>query len=135
MGLRPDLTVQMLRGKVGTRLEKLAAGEYDAIILAAAGLIRLQKTTCISEYLETSYFLPAPGQGALGVEGRSDDSELLSLMAVLNHKPTYDCVMAERALSRQLGGSCQVPIAAYAECLSNEQLCLRGLVANPNGSL
>ncbi|WP_218814333.1 hydroxymethylbilane synthase [Rickettsiella endosymbiont of Dermanyssus gallinae] len=135
MALRPDLTVQVLRGNVGTRLEKLAAGEYDAIILAAAGLIRLQKTNCISEYLETSYFLPAPGQGALGVEGRSDDSELLSLMAVLNHKPTYDCVMAERALSRQLGGSCQVPIAAYAECLSNTQLRLRGLVAKPDGSL
>lgn len=135
MALRPDLTVQMLRGNVGTRLEKLAAGEYDAIILAAAGLIRLQKTSCISEYLETNYFLPAPGQGALGVESRSEDSELLSLMAVLNHKPTYDCVMAERALSRQLGGSCQVPIAAYAVCLPNEQLRLRGLVANPDGSL
>lgn len=135
MALRPDLTVQMLRGNVGTRLEKLAAGEYDAIILAAAGLIRLQKISCISEYLEASYFLPAPGQGALGVESRSDDSELLSLMTVLNHKPTYDCVMAERALSRQLGGSCQVPIAAYAECLPNEQLRLRGLVAKPDGSL
>jgi len=135
MALRPDLTVQVLRGNVGTRLEKLAAGEYDAIILAAAGLIRLQKTSCISEYLEPSYFLPAPGQGALGIEGRSDDNELLSLMAILNHKSTYDCVMAERALSRQLGGSCQVPIAAYAECLPNEQLRLRGLVAKPDGSL
>jgi hydroxymethylbilane synthase len=135
MALRPDLKIRLLRGNVGTRLEKLAVGEYDAIILAAAGLIRLQKTNCISEYLETNYFLPAPGQGALGVECRLDEKELLSLMTILNHKPTYDCVIAERALSRQLGGSCQVPIAAYATCLPNEQLHLQGLVAKPDGSL
>lgn len=135
MVLRSDLKVRMLRGNVETRLEKLAAGEYDAIILAAAGLIRLQKTAYISEYLETNYFLPAPGQGALGVECRLDDNELLSLVAVLNHMPTYTCLVAERALSRQLGGSCQVPIAAYATYLPDGQLYLQGLVAKPDGGL
>lgn len=134
LALRPDLTVKTLRGNVGTRLEKLAAGAYDAIILAAAGLIRLKNIECVSEYLESNYFLPAPGQGALGVESRADDSELLSCLAILNHKSSQDCVMAERALSRQLGGSCQIPLAAYAECLPDAQLRLRGLVAKPDGS-
>ena len=135
MAVRADLKVQLLRGNVDTRLEKLAAGEYDAIILAAAGLIRLEKTTCISEYLATDYFLPAPGQGALGVECRSEDAEIRELIAFLNHMPTYHCVTAERALSRQLGGSCQVPIAAYAQCLASDQIRLRGLVARPDGGL
>lgn len=135
LALRPDLKVQMLRGNVDTRLEKLASGSYDAIILAAAGLIRLAKTECIAEYLAIDDFLPAPGQGALGIECRADNKELQVLMSVLNHDSTYRCVMAERALSRQLGGNCQVPIAAYAECLANGQLRLRGLVASPNGRL
>lgn len=135
MAVRSDLKIQMLRGNVDTRLEKLIAGEYDAIILAAAGLIRLEKTTCISEYLEINYFLPAPGQGALGIECRAEDKEIQKLIAFLNHMPTYYCVTAERALSRQLGGSCQVPIAAYAECVSSDQIRLRGFVARPDGSL
>jgi hydroxymethylbilane synthase len=135
LALRPDLKVQMLRGNVDTRLEKLASGRYDAVILAAAGLIRLAKTECITEYLSIDDFLPAPGQGALGIECRADNKELQALMHVLNHSSTYHCVMAERALSRQLGGSCQVPIAAYAECLANGQLRLRGLVASPDASL
>jgi hydroxymethylbilane synthase len=134
LAVRPDLEVQMLRGNVDTRLEKLAYGKYDAIILAAAGLIRLEKTTCISEYLAIDYFLPAPGQGALGIECRSEDAEIQELIAFLNHEPTYHCVAAERALSRQLGGSCQVPIAAYAEYFSGNQIRLRGLVAKPDGS-
>ncbi len=134
MALRPDLRVRTLRGNVDTRLEKLASGGYDAIILAAAGLIRLNKTVCISEYLETSAFLPAPGQGALGIECRSGDTATLSLITILNHFPTYPCVMAERALSRELGGNCQVPIAAYA-CLAEDKICLRGLVGTLNGSL
>lgn len=135
LALRADLNVSVLRGNVGTRLDKLVAGEYDAIILAAAGLIRLKKTACISEYFSTNFFLPAPGQGALGIECRSDDIETQELISHLNHIPTYPCVMAERALSRQLGGSCQVPLAAYAECLSNNQMRLQGLVAKPDGSL
>ena len=135
MALRSDFKVQTLRGNVGTRLEKLASGRYDAIVLAAAGLIRLEKTAYITEYLETSAFLPAPGQGALGIECRSEDTDILSLIAVLNHFPTYPCVMAERALSRELGGNCQIPIAAYAECLAEDQIRLRSLVGTLDGSL
>lgn len=133
LALRNDLKTQLLRGNVGTRLEKLASGKYDAIILAAAGLIRLEKTACISEYLETDIFLPAPGQGALGIECRSDDMDTLSLITVLNHFPTYSCVMAERVLSQTLGGNCQVPIAAYANLVEG-QIRLRGLVGAPDGS-
>ncbi|MCH9637223.1 hydroxymethylbilane synthase [Rickettsiella endosymbiont of Litargus connexus] len=134
LALRPDLQVSVLRGNIGTRIDKLAAGEFDAIILAAAGLIRLKKTDCISEYLETSCFLPAPGQGALGIECRVDDGESLTYISKLTHSDTYYCVLAERALSRELGGSCQVPIAAYAIMLSHGQLSLQALVGNLDGT-
>ncbi len=134
LALRADLKVSVLHGNVGTRLDKLAAGEYDAIILAAAGLIRLGKSACISEYFSLDFFLPAPGQGALGIECRSKDVETRNLISILNHDPTSVCVTAERTLSLQLGGNCQVPIAAYAECLG-DQIYLRGLVAKPDGSL
>lgn len=135
MALRPDLKVGLLRGNVGTRLDKLAIGEFDAIILAAAGLIRLEKTDCISQYLETSYFLPAPGQGALGIECRADDRNSLAYISELTHIPTYYCVIAERVLSRELGGSCQVPIAAYATFLPDEQISLHALVGKPDGTV
>ncbi len=134
LALRPDLQVRVLRGNVGTRLDKLVAGEFDAIILAAAGLIRLKKRDCISEYLETNNFLPAPGQGALGIECRADDGESLAIISKLTHSDTYSCVLAERALSRELGGSCQVPIAAYATTLGHGQLSLRALVGNLEGT-
>lgn len=134
LALRPDLQVCVLRGNVGTRLDKLATGEFDAIILAAAGLIRLKKTDCISEYLETSSFLPAPGQGALGIECRADDEESMTYISKLIHPVTYYCVLAERALSRELGGSCQVPIAAYATSLSHSQLNLQALVGSLDGT-
>lgn len=134
LALRSDLKLRMLRGNVGTRLDKLAAGEYDAIILAAAGLIRLSKTACISEYFSTNYFLPAPGQGALGIECLCNDEAVHALVFKINHRPTYTCVMAERALSRELGGNCQVPIAAHAEYVSTDQLRLQGLVAEPDGT-
>lgn len=134
LALRPDLQVKVLRGNVGTRLDKLAAGEFDAIILAAAGLIRLKKTDCISEYLETTCFLPAPGQGALGIECRADDEESIATISKLTDPDTYYCVLAERALSRELGGSCQVPIAAYATTLGYGQLNLRALVGNLEGT-
>jgi hydroxymethylbilane synthase len=134
LALRPDLQVRVLRGNVGTRLDRLAAGEFDAIILAAAGLIRLQKTDCISEYLETSSFLPAPGQGALGIECRADDEESMTYVSRLTHSVTHYCVLAERALSRELGGSCQVPIAAYATSLGRGQLSLQALVGNLEGT-
>ena len=135
MALRPDLRIALLRGNVGTRLEKLAAGEFDAIILAAAGLIRLEKVDCISQYLETSYFLPAPGQGALGIECRADDRDSLAYISELTHRPTYYCVIAERVLSRELGGSCQVPIAAYATFLPGKQISLQALVGKPDGTV
>jgi hydroxymethylbilane synthase len=134
LALRPDLRVSVLRGNVGTRLDKLAAGEFDAIILAAAGLIRLKKTDCISEYLEISCFLPAPGQGALGIECRADDMDSMAYISRLTHPVTQYCVLAERALSRELGGSCQVPIAAYAAPLGNDQMSLRALVGKPDGT-
>lgn len=134
LALRPDLKVKVLRGNIGTRLEKLSTGEFDAIILAAAGLIRLKKTDRISEYLEINCFLPAPGQGALGIECRSDDEESKGYISKLTHLDTYFCVLAERALSRELGGSCQVPIAAYATSLDHGQLSLQALVGNLDGT-
>jgi hydroxymethylbilane synthase len=134
LALRPDLQVSILRGNVGTRLDKLAAGEFDAIILAAAGLIRLNKTDCISEYLETSSFLPAPGQGALGIECRADDEECMTTISKLTHPVTHYCVLAERALSRALGGSCQVPIAAYATSLGHDLISLQALVGSLDGT-
>lgn len=133
LALRPDLQVKVLRGNVGTRLDKLTAGEFDAIILAAAGLIRLKETDRISEYLETSCFLPAPGQGALGIECRLDDDESIEYISKLIDPDTYYCVLAERALSRELGGSCQVPIAAYATS-DRGQLSLQALVGNLDGT-
>ncbi|MFZ0219425.1 MAG: hydroxymethylbilane synthase [Candidatus Aquirickettsiella sp.] len=134
LALRPDLQVCVLRGNVGTRLDKLAAGEFGAIILAAAGLIRLKKTDCISEYLETNCFLPAPGQGALGIECRADDEESMAYISKLAHPITHHCVLAERALSRELGGSCQVPIAAYATSLGHGQMSLQALVGSVDGT-
>lgn len=131
--LRPDLSVKLLRGNADTRLTKLQRGEYDAIILAAAGLIRLQKEAFIHEYLRMEDFLPAPGQGALGIECRQDDARVRALIEPLNHVPTQVCVMAERALSRTLNGGCQVPIAGYARCITDTQLTLQGLVATPDG--
>lgn len=134
LAVRPDLQVGLLRGNIGTRLDKLAAGEFDAIILAAAGLIRLEKTDCINEYFETSRFLPAPGQGALGIECRADDKEVLTYISKLTDPDTYYCILAERALSRELGGSCQVPIAAYATLLEPGQINLQALVGNLDGT-
>lgn len=134
LALRSDLHIGLLRGNVETRLDKLATGKFDAIILAAAGLIRLEKADCISEYFKTSCFLPAPGQGALGVECRADDKEVLTYISKLTDSDTYYCVLAERAVSRELGGSCQVPIAAYAIPLENRQISLHALVGNLDGT-
>lgn len=133
LALRPDLKVGVLRGNVGTRLNKLAAGEFDAIILAAAGLIRLKKTDYISEYLEVDYFLPAPGQGALGIECHENDEESLAYISALTHPITRYCILAERALSRELGGSCQVPLAAYATSLGSGLIGLQALVGSIEG--
>jgi hydroxymethylbilane synthase len=129
---RPDLKIQFLRGNVNTRLAKLDAGEYDAIILASAGLIRLGFAERIRASLSTEDSLPAGGQGAVGIECRSADSEIQALLAPLHHPHTAVRVSAERALNRHLNGGCQVPIACYA-VLEGEQLWLRGLVGRPDG--
>ena len=129
---RPDLEIRFLRGNVNTRLAKLDAGEYDAIILAAAGLIRLGFESRITDSLSIEDSLPAGGQGAVGIECRSADREIQALLAPLNHTDTADRVTAERALNKRLNGGCQVPIACYA-VLEGEHLWLRGLVGHPNG--
>lgn len=132
--LYPHLLIRPLRGNVQTRLRKLDAGEYDAIILAAAGLERLQLHDRIRCLLDPQESLPAAGQGALGIEIAAHRSDLQALLAPLNHPETAACVTAERALARSLGGSCQVPLAAFAQ-LEDGQLWLRGLVAHPDGSV
>ena len=129
---RPDLKIQFLRGNVNTRLAKLDAGEYDAIILAAAGLIRLGFAERIRSSLSAEDSLPAGGQGAVGIECRSADADIHALLAPLHHRATALRVTAERALNKHLNGGCQVPIACYA-VLEGEQLWLRGLVGQPDG--
>ena len=130
--LRPDLTVRDLRGNVNTRLAKLDAGEYDAIILAAAGLIRLGFEDRITSAISVEDSLPAGGQGAVGIECRTADSEIHALLKPLDHHDTEVRVTAERALNKHLNGGCQVPIACYA-VLEGENLWLRGLVGDPQG--
>ena len=129
----PALRVDWLRGNVNTRLGKLDAGEYDAIILAASGLQRLGFSERISAALAPEQCLPAIGQGVLGIEIRSDDDDLRALIAPLAHAETTLRITAERALNQTLNGGCQVPIAGYA-VLEQDQLYLRGLVGEPDGS-
>jgi len=130
---RPDLVILDLRGNVGTRLKKLDEGQFDAVILASAGLIRLGMSERITEMLDTGICLPAIGQGAVGVECRADDAELNALLRVLNDDKTRICVTAERALNQRLEGGCQVPIAGHA-ILEDQLLILRGLVGRVDGS-
>ena len=134
LAVRPDLKIHFLRGNVNTRLAKLDAGEYDAIILAAAGLIRLGFGARIRASISVEASLPAGGQGAVGIECRSADAEIHALLAPLHHRETALRVTAERALNKHLNGGCQVPIACYA-LLEDEQLWLRGLVGQPDGGL
>ena len=128
----PHLQVQPLRGNVQTRLRKLDEGHYAAIILAAAGLKRLELSNRITALLNPEQSLPAVGQGALGIECRADRADLIEMMQPLHHRETAYCVEAERAVSRILGGSCQVPLGAFAEII-NDSLRLRGFVAQPDG--
>jgi hydroxymethylbilane synthase len=130
---RPDLTIKSLRGNVNTRLRKLDDGEYDAIILAAAGLIRLGFEGRITALIGAEQSLPAIGQGAVGIESRRDDARVNALIAPLHHPETAVCVQAERAMNQRLNGGCQVPIAGYA-MLESGNLWLRGLVGEPDGS-
>ncbi|MCE0558000.1 MULTISPECIES: hydroxymethylbilane synthase [unclassified Motilimonas] len=130
---RPDLVVKDLRGNVNTRLAKMDAGEYDAIILAAAGLLRLEMNDRIASYISPEQSLPAVGQGAVGIECRSDDHVTIALLASLDHPETRIRVLAERAVNNTLEGGCQVPIGSYAE-LEGEEIYLRALVGSPDGS-
>ncbi len=129
---RPDLQVEVLRGNVQTRLGKLDDGQFDAIILAASGLDRLELQHRITARLSPDESLPAVGQGALGIECRADNERVRELTAALNHTQTRICVDAERAMNARLEGSCQVPIAGFAELLA-DGLHLRGLVGSPDG--
>lgn len=130
---RPDLDIRTLRGNVNTRLAKLDAGEYQAIVLASSGLKRLGFHDRIRYTMPDKLSLPAVGQGALGIECRLSDQELVDLLSPLNHKDSWDRVIAERALNRRLEGGCQVPIAAYALLEDEDTLWLRGLVGKVNG--
>ena len=129
---RPDLTIAMLRGNLDTRLKKLREGQFDAIVLAAAGLRRLAWAHEITEYLAPQISLPAIGQGALGIEGRRDDAFIRSLLSGLDHAPSKIAVLAERALLHRLQGGCQVPIAAHAT-LTGTKVRLEGVVASVDG--
>jgi hydroxymethylbilane synthase len=130
---RPDLEIKDLRGNVNTRLSKLDDGEYDAIILACAGLIRLEMAERIRQRITSDLILPAVGQGAVGIEAREGDTETLELLSVLDDNETRDRILAERAFNHRLQGGCQVPIACHA-ILEDDQLKLRGLVGEPDGS-
>jgi hydroxymethylbilane synthase len=130
---RPDLQVKFLRGNVQTRLQKLDNNEYDAIILAAAGLLRLELRDRIRAYIEPEVCLPAGGQGAVGIECRIDDAATIALLQPLRDQTTTEQVEAERAMNRRLEGGCQVPIACYA-IHTDQGLWLRGLVGAPDGS-
>jgi hydroxymethylbilane synthase len=129
---RPDLVIEPLRGNINTRLAKLDAGEFDAIILAAAGLMRLDFHARIRNRLTPEESLPAIGQGAIGIECRTDDERVNALVAPLHHAATADRVLAERAINHRLMGGCQVPIAGHA-VLEGDTIFLRGLVGTPDG--
>jgi hydroxymethylbilane synthase len=132
--MRPDLDIFPLRGNVDTRLRKMEEGQYDAIILASAGLNRLGLTRWVREVIPADVMCPAAGQGALGIEIRNGDEEMRKHLEFLNHAPTRTAVLAERALLNELGGGCQVPIGAHAQ-VTGTQIRLIGVVARPDGSL
>ena len=132
--LYPSFTIKLLRGNVNTRLGKLDQGDYDAIILAAAGLERLGLASRIKSCLPQNIFIPAIGQGALGIECRAQDAELLTLITPLHHELTAICVTAERIVNRQLGGSCFTPIGAHAT-INNDTLNLQAFVGSVDGQL
>ncbi|MDA8384581.1 MAG: hydroxymethylbilane synthase [Betaproteobacteria bacterium] len=128
----PHLEIRVLRGNVGTRLKKLDEGQYDAIILAKAGLERLGLAHRVRHVLDPETSLPAVGQGALGIECRADRADVQALLRPFNDEDSARCVTAERAMSRALNGSCQVPLGAYAR-IADGQLRIRGFVASPDG--
>ena len=132
MHVRPDLETCSIRGNVDTRLRKFTNGDVDGIIVAAAALIRLGWQDKITEYLPTGSFLPSAGQGALVIEARIDDKEVSDIVAPLNHLPTWQCVMAERAFLRAIGVGCRAPVAALGRANSNA-LELEVMITDPDG--
>jgi hydroxymethylbilane synthase len=132
LALRPDLEICGIRGNIDTRLRKVSEGEVDGIIVAAAALIRLGWQDKTTEYLPIEHFTPAVGQGALGIETRSEDKETASLASAINHEPTWQSVTAERTFLRALGGGCRAPIAALG-IVSDGVLKLSGMVASVDG--
>jgi hydroxymethylbilane synthase len=136
MSVRPDIKIEQLRGNLDTRIRKMEEGQFDAIILAAAGIRRLGWGEKIKEYIDPEICIPAIGQGAIGIECRVDDDFMNDTLSVLQHQDTWDCVTAERALLKRLEGGCQVPIAAHARILrenGKEKLVLVGLVGSVSG--
>ena len=131
----PALRIEPLRGNLDTRLAKLDAGQYDAIVLAAAGLKRLGLATRIRQVMPPDLLLPAPGQGVLGIEIRKDLAEVREALAFVNHRATLLAVAAERAVSRQLGGNCRTPLGAYAHLLPDGQLRIDALLADADGAI
>jgi len=129
----PDLEIVPLRGNIDTRLKKIETENLTGVVLAAAGIKRLGYVETVTQFLPTEIMLPAVGQGALGLQVRENDSDLISLCAKLNHQPTFIEVTAERSYLKALGGGCRLPIAAYG-LIENGRLTLEGLVAAPNGS-
>lgn len=129
---RPDLDLLEIRGNVDTRIKKAEAGEFDAVVLAHAGVSRLGLAAKISEVLSTELILPAVGQGALGIETRADDAQTIRLVSALDHAATHSAVLAERALLRELEGGCQVPLGAWAR-MEKEELLLEACVFSPDG--
>jgi hydroxymethylbilane synthase len=132
LSIRPDLQTQSLRGNVDTRIRKALDGQYDAIILAGAGLTRLGLDEHVTEWLSLDLMLPAPGQGALAVQCRADDQTTLNLLAALEDDSTRKAVTAERAFLSGLGGGCSVPVAAYAK-VEDQEITLTGLVISEDG--
>ena len=135
LAYRPDLQIKTLRGNINTRLAKLEAGEYDAIILAASGLERMGLEQSITELLSDDIMLPACGQGALCIECRSDDQDIQNIISILNDPVSSLCVHTERTVNAQLGGNCHVPLAVFCKMTSDSQLQLKAKILNPNGSL
>ena len=133
LAARPDLTVLPIHGNTETRIRKMLAGEYDAIVLSAAGLARLGLGKYIVEILPFDVMLPAPGQGALAIQCRADDTVLIDRLAALDHLPTRKSVSAERAFLKALGGGCLSPVGAYGRVTPQSELKLCGLVLSPNG--
>tara|TARA_B100000686_G_C16783870_1_gene973840 strand:- start:1791 stop:2705 length:915 start_codon:yes stop_codon:yes gene_type:complete len=130
--LRRDLTIKPIRGNVDSRIQKMRDGQFDAIVVAAAGVSRLNRNDEVSQYFRTTELIPPPGQGALAIETRSSDVWIQDLLKSVNHEPSEKAVTAERSFLAHLGGGCSVPVAAYAEIRAND-LKISGLICNENG--